>query len=59
MAKWIAANVENLTLAYLDRDASVPRENRLDYRCAAGDQRACYLHQRQLEYAGMIHGTPL
>ena len=30
---------------------SVPPQRRLDYKCAHGDQRACYVHQKQLDNA--------
>lgn len=30
---------------------SVPRNQRLDYKCAHGDRRACWLHQQQLNNA--------
>jgi hypothetical protein len=33
---------------------SVPPWERLDYKCANGDMRACWLHSQQLENAGRI-----
>jgi hypothetical protein len=38
---------------------SVPVRRRLDYRCADGDMRACWLHQKQLENANRYMTYPL